>query len=36
LRCSLSEEELIYWAAYYEYKSEREEKAMQRQKAKSR
>jgi hypothetical protein len=32
----MTEEELIYWAAYYELKNERHEKEMQRQKAKSR
>jgi len=32
----MSEEELIYWAGYYELKVEREQKEMQRQKAKSR
>ncbi len=32
----MTEEELIYWAAYYDYKNEREQKEMQRQKAKSR
>ena len=32
----MTEEELVYWAAYYEVKTERQEKEMQRQKAKSR
>ena len=36
LRTSISEEELIYWAAYYENKYEEEKRAAQRQKAKSR
>jgi hypothetical protein len=30
----MTEEELIYWAGYYEVKNERQEKEMQRQKAK--
>jgi len=32
----MTEEELIYWAAYYEIKNDREKQEMQRQKAKSR
>ena len=36
LRKSMTEEELIYWAAYYEVKNNREQQEMQRQKAKSR
>jgi len=36
LRTSLTQEELIYWAAYYENKFEQETKEAQRQKAKSR
>jgi len=36
LRSSLTEEELIYWAAYYEVKYEKEKREMNRQKAKSR
>ncbi len=30
----MTEEELVYWAAYYEVKNERERQEMQRQKAK--
>jgi len=33
---SLSEAELIYWAAYYEIKADEEKKALQRQKLNSR
>ena len=36
LRTLITQEELIYWAGYYELKIEREQKEMQRQKAKSR
>ena len=36
LRTLLTQEELIYWAAYYDLKNEREKKEMQRQKNKSR
>ena len=36
MRTSMSEEELIYWAAYYEVKNEREKKELNRQRAKSR
>tara|TARA_B100000424_G_C22745014_1_gene402953 strand:- start:507 stop:650 length:144 start_codon:yes stop_codon:yes gene_type:complete len=32
LRKNITEEELIYWAAYYEIKNEREEKNRQRAK----
>ena len=32
----MTAEELIYWAAYYEIKNDREKQEMQRQKAKSR
>jgi len=32
----MTEAELIYWAAYYEIKNDREKQEMQRQKAKSR
>ena len=32
----MSEEELIYWAAYYEVKHEREKQEYNRQRAKSR
>ena len=32
----MSEEELIYWAAYYEVKNEREKKELNRQRAKAR
>tara|TARA_R100001082_G_C4224272_1_gene100501 strand:- start:228 stop:338 length:111 start_codon:yes stop_codon:yes gene_type:complete len=34
LRKALTEEELIYWVAYYENKFEEEKKAQQRQKQK--
>jgi len=30
----MTEEELVYWAAYYEVKNERERQEMQRQKSK--
>ena len=36
LRKSITEEELIYWAAYYEVKTEREKQELNRQKAKTR
>jgi|TARA_R100001460_G_scaffold8304_1_gene20679 hypothetical protein len=36
LRKSMTEEELIHWAAYYEIKNDREKQEMNRQKAKSR
>tara|TARA_Y100001973_G_scaffold76787_1_gene112253 strand:- start:154 stop:273 length:120 start_codon:yes stop_codon:yes gene_type:complete len=36
LRKSMTEEELIYWAAYYEIKNDREKQEMNRQKAKRR
>ena len=36
LRTLITQEELVYWAAYYELKIDREQKEMQRQKAKSR
>ena len=32
----MTEEELIYWAAYYDVKNEREKQEMNRQKAKKR
>jgi len=32
----VTQEELIYWAAYYEVKNDREKQEMNRQKAKSR
>jgi len=32
----MTEEELIYWAAYYDVKNEREKQEMNRQKAKRR
>jgi len=34
LRNSITEEELIYWVAYYENKTEQEKRAQQRQKQK--
>ena len=34
MRTSMSEEELIYWAAYYEVKNEREKQEYNRQRAK--
>jgi len=33
LRSSLTEEELIYWAGYYEVKYEKEKREINRQKA---
>jgi len=36
LRKSITQEELIFWAAYYEVKNEREKAEMNRQKAKTR
>ena len=36
LRKSITEEELIYWAGYYENKFDEERKALQRQKHNSR
>ena len=34
LRINMTEAELIYWAAYYEIKTEEEKRALQRQKHK--
>ena len=36
LRKLITEEELVYWAAYYEVKNEREKQEINRQKAKTR
>ena len=36
LEMSMTEEEFIYWAGYYEIKAEEEKKALQRQKRNSR
>ena len=36
LRKAMTEEELVFWAAYYEVKNEREKQELNRQKAKTR
>jgi len=36
LRKDLTEEELVYWAAYYEIKAEKQKQEINRQRAKTR